>query len=225
MTAIIVQSFVSAPPATVWAALFSHPALVFDGLPHQAWPEPRDEQPPFHLHAAWPTVPGPTELSVTIHEVGGGSRVDVRHEGWGEGAAWEEAVQGHFAGWLHGMALLGLMIEHGVDARVRDSALRGAERYLISGEVPAPPSPVFRALTDASVLARWSDGVPGGATTLEQIEDRLVRWRLPSGGELVAILRPTPRGTHVALAEYGVQDRGASARWPAMFERLTRWLT
>ena len=31
MTAIIVQSFVSAPPATVWAALFSHPALVLDG--------------------------------------------------------------------------------------------------------------------------------------------------------------------------------------------------
>jgi hypothetical protein len=225
VSAIIVQSFISAPPATVWAALFSHPELILDGLPLKAWPGPREEQPPFHLHVAWPATPEPTELSLTIHEVGGGVRLDVRHEGWGEGAVWEEAVQGHFAGWLHGVALLGLMVEQGRDARVRDTGLRGAERYLISGEVPAPASPVYRALTDAGVLGRWSEGVLEGATILERVEDRLVRWTLAQGGELVAILRPTPRGTHVALAEYGVRDRGASARWPAMFNRLTTWLT
>jgi hypothetical protein len=28
----------------------------------------------------------------------------------------------------------------------------------------------------------------------------------------------------VALAEYGIADQGASAKWPLMFERLTRFL-
>ena len=81
MTAIVVQTFIAAPPATVWAALFAQAELLFDGLPVKAWPEPRDEQPPFHLHTAWPGAPGPTEVSVTIHEVGGGVRMDVRHDG------------------------------------------------------------------------------------------------------------------------------------------------
>jgi len=220
-----VQSFISAPPATVWAALFSHPELLFDGLPLKAWPGPREEQAPYHLEAAWPASPEPTSLAITIHDVGGGVRVDVRHDGWGDGAAWEEAVQGHFAGWLHGVALLGLMIEHGRDARAGDASLRGGERYLISGEIPAPASSVYRALTDQGVLAQWSAGELAGATIAERIDDRLIRWHLAPGGELVAVLRPTPRGTHVALAEYGVQGRGASARWPAMFERLTRALT
>jgi hypothetical protein len=58
---------------------------------------------------------------------------------------------------------------------------------------------------------------------VDEVEDRFLRWALPRG-ELVAILRRTPRGTHCALAEYGVEDRSASARWPAMFERLTRFL-
>ena len=225
MSAIIVQTFISAPPATVWAALFSHQELLFDGLPLQAWPPAREEQPPYHLETAWPVSPEPTTLAVTIHDVGGGVRLDIRHDGWRDGAAWEEAVQGHFAGWLHGVALLGLMIEQDRDGRVSGATLRGGERYLISGEIPAPAAPVFRALTDGAVLAQWSEGVLAGASIAEQIEDRLVRWTLSSAGELVAILRPTPRGTHVALAEYGVRDRGASARWPAMFERLTRALT
>ena len=224
MTAIVVQTFIAAPPATVWAALFAQAELLFDGLPVKAWPEPREEQPPFHVRVAWPGAPGPTDVSITLHEVGGGVRMDVRHDGWQDGPAWEEAVQGHFAGWLHGASILGLMIEHGKDARVADPALRSAERYLISGEIPAPASPVFRAITDAEALQHWSDGVLNGATLSESLEDRYVRWRLPAGGELIAVLRPTPRGTHLALAEYGVRDRGASARWPGLFERLTRWL-
>jgi hypothetical protein len=83
---------------------------------------------------------------------------------------------------------------------------------------------VYRSLVEADVLRRWSRGVLEGAEPVEELEHKLVRWRLPSGGELVGIFRPTPRGTHLALAEYGVAGHEASARWPAMFERLTRFL-
>ncbi len=160
----------------------------------------------------------------TLHDLGGSTRLDVRHEGWGEGGRWEEPLQGHFAGWLHGLALLGLFVETGRDGRARSAALRGAERYLISGEVPAAAAPVYRSLSDPAVRERWSDGLLDGAEVVEALEDRLLRWALPSGGELVAILRPTPRGTHVALAEHGVTDRAASARWPRLFDTITRHL-
>ena len=226
MQALVIQTFVAAPPTEVWAALFAEAELLFDGLPVKAWPDRREEQPPFHLTAPWPGTPEPTRLAVTLHELGGGVRLDIRHEGWkeGAGAEWDRAIEGHFAGWLHGVALLGAMVEGGVDGRASTTALRAAERYLISGEVPAPASPIWRSLTDIEALERWSDGVLDGAEVVEQVEDRILRWRLPSGGELVAILRPTPRGTHVALAEYGIADQGASAKWPLMFERLTRFL-
>lgn len=247
MQAIHIQSFVAAPPGQVWAALLSRADLLFDGLPPKAWPEERDEQPPFHLKIAWPHTPEPTEVSLTLHELGGGTRVDLRHALWGEGAGWDAAIQGHFAGWLQGLAALGLMIETGTDARAADPAVRGGERYFASGEIPAEAAPVYRSLTDRGVLERWSDRVLDGAERVDAVEDRYVRWRLPaamttggaaampggtaampgggaSAGELVVILRPTPRGTHVALAEYGVADRGASARWPAMLERLARFL-
>ncbi|OGT94849.1 MAG: hypothetical protein A2083_06035 [Gemmatimonadetes bacterium GWC2_71_9] len=246
MQAIHIQSFVAAPPGQVWAALFARADLLFDGLPPKVWPEERDEQPPLHLTVAWSHTPEPTEVSLTLHELGGGTRVDLHHALWGEGAGWDAAIQGHFAGWLQGLATLGLMIETGTDARAADPALRGGERYFASGEIPAEAAPVYRSLTDREVLERWSDGVLDGAERVDAIEDRFVRWRLPAAatggaagmpggtaampggagpaGELVVILRPTPRGTHVALAEYGVADRGASARWPAMFERLARFL-
>jgi len=224
--AIVVQTFIAAPPATVWAALFARRELLFDGLPVQAWPEEREEQAPLHRSAVWPATPEPTRLSLTLHELGGGVRLDIRHEGWkeGAGAEWDRAIEGHFAGWLHGVALFGAAVEGGVDGRASSTALRAGERYLISGEVPAPASPVWRSLTDAEALERWADGVLDGAVVTEQAEDRFLRWRLPTGGELVAVLRPTPRGTHVALAEYGVTDRAASARWPQLFERLTKFL-
>lgn len=224
MTEIHIQTFVAAPPAQVWAAVLAHDHLLFDGLPADAWPEPHDEHAPFHRRVAWPWTPEPTEVSVTLHQVGGGTRVDLRHTGWGEGPAWDDAIQGHFAGWLQGFAALGLLIETGKDARVEDPALRGRERYFASGEIPAAAAPVYRSLTDAAVLGRWSGGVLDGAEPVDSFEDRLVRWRLRSGGELVMVLRPTPRGTHVALAEYGVRDRSASARWPPLLERLARFL-
>jgi len=224
--AIVIQTFIAAPPTNVWAALFAETDLLFDGLPVKAWPARREEQAPLHFTVDWPGTPEPTEVAVTLREMGGGVRVDVRHAGWreGAGAAWDDAIQGHFAGWLHGLAALGALLEHGVDARASTPALRAAERYLISGEVPAEPSPIWQSLTDREALERWSDGVLDGAAAVEQVEDRFLRWRLASGGELVAVLRPTPRGTHVALAEYGVTDKAASARWPQMFERLTRFL-
>jgi uncharacterized protein YndB with AHSA1/START domain len=100
----------------------------------------------------------------------------------------------------------------------------GRERYFISGEIPADASAVYRSLVDAAVLARWSGGLFVTAERVQVIEDKLVRWRAPAGGEVVVLLRATPRGTHLALAEYGVTDRAASTRWPAMFENLTRFL-
>ena len=231
MQAIVIQTFIAAPPDTIWAALLSHAGLLFDGLPARAWPARRDEQPPFHFKAAWPFTEGAgdaTDVAVTLHALGEGTRVDVRHEGWGEGPPWDAAIQGHFAGWLQGLAALGLMIESGVDARGEGPAAERG-RYFVSGEIPADAAPLFRALVDPSVLARWSEGVFDGMARKEEIDNRLVRWRSPAGpgiegGEVVAILRPTPRGTHVALAEYGVSGTSASARWPQMFERLARFL-
>ena len=214
----------AAPPAPVWAALLAQAALVFDALPADAWPRELDRQEPLFLRVAWPFTPEPTEVSFVLRDLSGATRLDVRHQGWLEGPGWDEPLQGHFSGWLQGLALLGLHIETGRDGRVRDAALAGRPRYFISGEIPAPVAPVYRSLTDRDVAARWSEGVLDGAALLEELEHKLLRWRLPSGGELVAIFRPTPRGTHVALAEYGVRGQEPSARWPGMFERLTRFL-
>jgi len=228
LQSIIVQSFIAVPGADVWSALESRVDLLFDGLPADAWPA-GDEQPPFHKTVPWPFgLPGAgsrTTVAMTLHDVGGGTRVDVRHEGWGEGPDWDVAIQGHFAGWLHGLASLGTMLETGADPRAADAALAGRERYLISGEVPADAAAVYRSLVDPSVLRRWSGGLLQSAERLQEIEAKLVRWRAPDGGEVVVQLRATPRGTHLALAEYGVSDQAASTRWPAMFEDLTRFLS
>lgn len=270
--AIIVQSFVAAPADAVWAALRSRTDVLFDGLPAEAWLEGGEEQPPFHLTSPWPftqSAGAPTEVAITLHEVGGGVRVDLRHAGWGEGPAWDAMIQGHFAGWLQGLAALGLLVESGVDARQAAGrrqepagvgSTRRSERYFVSGEIPASPSAVYRSLTDEAVRARWSGGVFEGRLIAEQVEDRFVRWRRAGtdagasgeggaggagagggavgagasgagvgaagpGTEVTAILRATPRGTHLALAEYGVADQGASARWPGMFEALARFLS
>jgi len=228
MLAIVVQTFIAAPADAVWAPLHSRTDILLDALPAAAWPElGREEQPPYHLAVRWPftqSAGAETKVSVTLHDVGQGVRLDLRHEGWGEGPAWEELVQGHFAGWLQGLAALGHFIETGADPRAQDRALSGGERYFISGEIPAPAEAVYRCLTDSAVIDRWSEGELAGAETVEQHENRLLRWRLPGGGELVMILRPTPRGVHAALAEYGVKGRGASQRWPGVFEKITRFL-
>jgi len=227
MQAIVIQTFIAAPPETIWAALLSRAEVLFDGLPAREWPARRDEQAPFHFKAAWPFTEGAggrTDVAVTLTRLGGGTRVDVRHEGWGEGPAWDAAIQGHFAGWLQGLAALGLLIESGVDARASEPGVKAKGRYFVSGEIKAEAEPVYRALVDPAVLARWSDGVFDGAERIQEIENRLVRWRTASS-EIVAILRPTPRGTHVALAEYGVSGTAASTRWPPMFERLARFLS
>ncbi len=221
------QSFIAAPPAAVWAALFARQDLLFDGLPPDGWPEAREELAPLHVAIGWPwteAAGGPTRASLTLHEMGGGTRLDVRHEGWGEGPAWDAAIQGHFAGWLQGIAALGHALETGGDPRASTPALAAAERYFISGEVPAAAAAVYRALTDPAVLTRWDGGLLDAHEVTEAVEDRLARWRTPAGGELVAIFRATPRGVHLALAEYGVADRSASGKWPAMFERLARFL-
>jgi hypothetical protein len=234
---IRIQSFVAAARADVWDALLHRPEIVLDALPEPRWPEPRVEQPPAHLTAPWPhtAVTGsPTEVVVDLEEAGGGTRVDLRHRGLGEGPAWDEAVGGYFAAWLQALASLGILVESGVDARC-SSERRGRERYFASGEIPSNADAVWRSLSDPHVRERWSDGVLEGAGTMDALEGRFLRLALPardgaSGGagsapsELVLILRRTPRGTHLAVAEYGVSGRDASTRWPPMFERLARYL-
>jgi hypothetical protein len=222
MQAIVIQSFIAELPPAIWRALFERADVLFDALPPDRWPEERDEQPPLHVRVAWPWTPAPTDVSVTLRELGGGTRVDVRHTGWGEAGEWEEPLQGHFAGWLQGLAALGLLLEAGVDVRP-DGELRRRERYFISGEIPALAAPVWRALADPEVVERFSDGRFDGAERVVELEDRYVRWRWPDGREVAAIVRPTPRGTHLALAEFGA-DRSASQRWPPWFESLTRFL-
>ncbi len=222
MQAIVVQTFIAAPAAAVWRALHERTDILFDGLPAKAWPAGGEVQEPYHFTKPWPfteSAGAPTDVSVTIHDLGQGVRVDVRHSGWGEGPKWDEMIQGHFAGWLQGLSALGVLVENAVDAR----GTRPGERYFISGEIPADAAAVYRSLTDQGVLARWANGLLGERPVSERVEDRFVRW----GGdtEITAILRVTPRGTHLAIAEYGISDRGASQRWPAMFEALARFLS
>ncbi len=230
METIRIQSFVSAPPAAVWEQLLGRPDVVLDALPVQAWPDQREERAPTRLLVRWPFGSGgaaTTSLEITLTPVSGGTRVDLRHEGWHEEPGWQDRVAGHFAGWLQALAALGLLVETGKDPRASSAALAGKERYYASAEIPASSDAVFRSLADAAVLSRWSDGALEGAELTESLEGRLARFTLPGEkgpGELVVILRRTPRGTHCALAEYGVTDTSASGRWPKMFERLTRFL-
>ncbi len=230
MEAIHIQSFVAAAPAAVWQQLLCRPDIVLDALPVQVWPDQREERAPSRLLVRWPFASGgaaTTSVEISLAPVSGGTRVDLRHEGWQEEPGWQDAIAGHFAGWLQALAALGLLVETGQDPRPSAAALAGRERYFASAEIPAGTDAVYRAFADPAVLVRWSDGALEGAELLESVEGRLLRWRLAGGEhgrELVAILRHTPRGTHCALAEYGVADRSASARWPRMLERLSRFL-
>ncbi|MGD0485144.1 MAG: hypothetical protein ABSB58_10930 [Gemmatimonadales bacterium] len=226
--------------AGVWDALRHRTDVVLDVLPEPRWPEGTAFEAPSQLSAPWPhtaSLGGATEVQVDLAEVGSGTLLDVRHRGLGEGPAWDEAIGGYFAAWLQALAALGVLVESGVDARPAE-ALRGRERYVASGEIPAAADAAWRSLTDRYVLERWSDGVLDGAETLEALEGRFLRLALPPRAaaadapahgvatptELTVILRRTPRGTHVALAEYGVSGREPSTRWPPMFERLARFL-
>ncbi len=230
METIRIQSFVSAPPKAVWEQLLGRPDVVLDALPVQAWPDQREERAPSRLLVRWPFGSGgttTTSLEISLTQVSGGTRVDLRHEGWHEEPGWQDAIAGHFAGWLQALAALGLVVESGKDPRASSAALAGKERYFASAEIPASSDAVFRSLGDDAVRARWSDGALEGAELAESVEGRLLRFTLPGENgpsELVVILRRTPRGTHCALAEYGVKDKSASGRWPRMLERLTRFL-
>jgi len=230
METIHIQSFVSAPPAAVWERLMGRPDVVLDALPVQAWPDQREESAPTRLLVRWPFSSGgttSTSVAISLVEVSGGTRVDLKHEGWHEEPGWQDAIAGHFAGWLQALAALGLLVESGKDPRAASAVLAGKERYFASAEVPASTDAVFRSLADAAVRGRWSDGALEGADLTESIEGRFLRFALPGmagPGELAIILRRTPRGTHCALAEYGVTDKSASARWPRLLERLARFL-
>jgi len=223
---------VAAPRAAVWEAWLHRTEIVLDALPAPRWPEGCVLDPPTQLRAPWPhtaALGAATEVVVDLAEVGAGTLLDLRHRGLGEGPAWDEAIGGYFAAWLQALAALGVLVESGVDARPA-AALRGRERYVASGEIPAAVDPTWRSLTDPYVLERWSDGVLDGAETLTALDGRFLRLGLPPRGgapgatELTVILRRTPRGTHVALAEYGIAGREPSTRWPPMFERLARYL-
>lgn len=231
MDAIHIQSFVAAPPQRVWDALHERADVVLDPLPLPAWPEGREEEPAARLHASWP-LPGtdaPSTVEIALAAAGGGTVVDLTHDGWPEGPAAQDVVAGHFAGWLQALAALGLIVETGRDPRPSSPGLSRRQRYFASAEIPASADATYRALTDARVLARWSEGALAGADPVDLIESRFARWRLPpaaDGGprELAIVLRPTPRGTHCALAEYGASGRTASAQWPKMLERLAGFL-
>jgi hypothetical protein len=227
---IRIQSFVAAARAEVRHALLRRTEEVLDALPERRWPDGSAFVEPGRLVAPWPhTLPlgSPTEVAIELQEVGDGTVVDLTHEGLGEGPGWDEAIAGYFAAWLQALAALGVLVESGIDPRPAEP-LRGLERYFASGEIPSGADATWRALTDPLVLARWSDGALDGAGTLEAREGRFLRLRLAARGraatELTLILRRTPRGTHVALAEYGVAGREPSTRWPPMFAKLARFL-
>jgi len=226
--AIVVQTFIEAPPQQVWRAVFERSDVLFDGLPADEWPPETERQEPVHAHAPWPWTEragGPTEVQLTLQDMNGATRLDVRHQGWGEGPSWDAAIQGHFAGWLQGVAALGLMVETGRDERAGSAELAQRERYFVSGEIPGPPESVYRALVDPTIRKLWSNTTMNGLTLSDFIESRFARFTTGNGGEVTAILRRTPRGTHLAIAEYGVADRTASQRWPAMFEALAKYLS
>lgn len=227
---IRIQSFVAAPRADVWHALVHRADVVLDALPEPRWPEGSEFAAPARLAAPWPhTLPlgGASEVVLELQEVGEGTIVDLSHTGLGEGPAWDEAIGGYFAAWLQALAALGVLVESGVDPRPA-AGLRGRERYFASGEIPSGADATWRSLTDPLVLGRWSEGVLDGAETVEARPGRFLRLGLTAPGraatELTLILRRTPRGTHMALAEYGVSGREASTRWPPMFGRLARFL-
>jgi len=161
---IHIQSFVTAPPVAVWRQLLGRPDVVLDALPVAAWPDQREERSPSRLVVDWPfgSGDGRTTVEIILAPVSGGTRVDLRHEGWESGPSAQDALAGHFAGWLQALAALGLLVESGKDPRASSASLAGRERYFASAEIPAGADAVFRALTDPQVLSRWSERCVGG---------------------------------------------------------------
>jgi uncharacterized protein YndB with AHSA1/START domain len=59
---------------------------------------------------------GRTEVTVTFESVESGTRITITHAGFGDGADWQDQLEGHALGWTQSIADLVLYLEAGVVA-------------------------------------------------------------------------------------------------------------
>jgi len=195
--------------------------VVLDALPVAAWPDQREEHSPSRLVVPWPLGSGTaqTTVEITLAPVSGGTRVDVRHEGWESGPSAQDALAGHFAGWLQALAALGLIVESGKDPRASSASLAGRRQVLRLGGNPAGVDAVFRALFGPGGTLRWSEGALEGAELgrfrrgpLRPMDARRAGGR--RAREVVMILRLTAQGNPLRRGGVRGVGRSSSARWP-----------
>jgi hypothetical protein len=60
---------------------------------------------------------GPTRVTVTFESVERGTRITVVQSGFGTGAGWQDALEGHRQGWLWSLRDLALYLETGLAPR------------------------------------------------------------------------------------------------------------
>ena len=87
-----------------------------------------DVTPGEHLSYPWQTGLGPTEVDFRVEPAGDGARVHLAHSGWGQGAAWDEAVAMHEEGWGFFLDNLKVYLERGEDARAAAMGMKTPAR-------------------------------------------------------------------------------------------------
>jgi uncharacterized protein YndB with AHSA1/START domain len=123
------------------------------------------------LRFTWPIDGVETVVTMTLTASGGGTRLDLWHDGLGQPAdpGTVDLYTRMLCFWGSALANLQALIERGrVGLRLDDAAPRGAivEQSI---EIDAPPARVWRALTEPEQLDRWVatrasvDPRPGGA--------------------------------------------------------------
>lgn len=167
-----VELEIAAPPARVWRAL--EPAGLGGWLCERADGALVAGQ---HLALAWPSLGLETELAVlavepphrlvlggtglaaaerqetTLHAAPGGTRVEIRHGGFGDGARGRDRAAGSAAGWAVALRLLDLYLAG------REG--RALEAHAAIATAAAPVERLWAALADGEALAGWLGAIDG----------------------------------------------------------------
>jgi uncharacterized protein YndB with AHSA1/START domain len=76
----------------------------------------------------WNGKLGTTQVEFGLEPAGGGTRVTLRHSGWGTGSDWDESLEMHRQGWGFFLSNLKSYLEAGKDSRADAMGMKTATR-------------------------------------------------------------------------------------------------